>query len=515
MNNRIAALKPWVPNNAGLLLYLLFVFTFQFSNGVYMSLLGEIIGANQFYREDLSYAFQASMVGMCVVFPLLFRFKFRYLSQEILLVTSGVTLVLILVSVYTTSIPVLVVAGFFIGAFKMVGTFESFSSIQLIITPSRDFGIFFSVVYTVVLLSVQLSGLMAVYLTDHYNWQLMYYIMSGMLGLQILLVLVFLRPIRVIRKLPLVGIDWKGLVLWSMLLMTIAFVAAYGQLEDWLASEKIIYAAVLIGLLAPLVYLRTVSTRRAYILPVCFKFRNVNISVVLILLLQIFLNTSNSILSPFTAAIMKLDRVNTINLNWWVAAGILLAAVFSLVWFTKINGPFRWLFALGFTCLTLYHGLLFFCFSSAAGKEILGLPYMLRGFGNLVIYVGVAKYMMKDVSFPLFPQALFIVGLARNAIGGTMAGAAIGDLEHHKVMDYLQKLAAKTDAVTTGHMPAGALYGKFYLQSLLLAGRDIFGLVTVMGMVIVVGIIFYHFQQPFVRRMPGWNYVRKMKFYQK
>lgn len=65
--------------------------------------------------------------------------------------------------------------------------------------------------------------------------------------------------------------------------------------------------------------------------------------------------------------------------------------------------------------------------------------------------------------YGLLPQALFVVGLARNAIGSAITGSAIGDAAHHKVADYLNKLASKTDAAQTGLM-ASFICNRYYWQ---------------------------------------------------
>jgi DHA2 family multidrug resistance protein len=147
--------------------------------------------------------------------------------------------------------------------------------------------------------------------------------------------------------------------------------------------------------------------------------------------------------------------------------------------------------------------------------------------------VGVAKYMMKNVSFELFPQALFIVAIARNVLGGILFSAFIGHWSHDLVLDYISKSASKMDAVSTGaavnqiqsvaikagastieaaQAASGMLYGKVYLQSLLLAGKEIFGMVTLFGILLTFGILLYHFSKPFELKIPRWNsIIAKMK----
>lgn len=526
---RIMAFKDWVPDPLRFILFVCFALVFQFCYPVYLSLMGDVVGSEQLQREDLLYVFQASMMGMTVAFPLLFRFKFRFMSKQVMLASTIIVLITLLISVHTQSLFVLILAGFVMGFFKMIGTFECLSNVQLIITPTRDFGVFFSVVYTIVLATVQLSGFTAVYMSEIADWRMMYYLMAIILSVQILLCLILLRPFRFMKPLPFYGIDWLGILNWTALFALLSYVFIFGQTQDWFHSEKIILATILSGIAGSILLVRTVKKKRAFILPVAFGFRNVTISVLIILLLQIFLNTSGSILTPFTSAIIKLDDLHTVDLNRYVLAGILVGGAFCYYWFSKVNGPFNFIFALGFGSVTLYHGLLYWSFSTMATEEVLYWPYFFRGLGNILIYVGVAKYMMRNVGFELFPQALFVVAIARNAIGGIMLSSFIGEWSHHLVLDYVSKTASKMDAVSisggmfqqvqTGILRGGAstleaaqgasgmLYGKVYLQSLMLAGKEIFGMVTLFGILLTIGILCYHFSKPFVLKIPSWKLI--------
>jgi len=530
---RIMAFKVWVPDSLRFILLLLFALAFQFSSPTYLSLMGDVVGSEQLYKEDLLFAFQASMLGMTMAFPLLFRFKFRFTSQQTLIGSTLIVLISLLICLHTKSMSVLIIAGFVMGFFKMIGTFECLSSIQLIITPSRDFGVFFSVVYTIVLVCVQLSGFVAVYLSEIADWKLMYYLMAIVLSVQILFGLMLMRPFRFMKPLPLFGIDWLGILNWTVLFAVLTYIFIFGQTLDWFHSKKIILASLLAGIFLLLVLIRTRNKKRAFILPKVFGFRNISISIVLILFLQIFLNTSGSILTPITSAIVKLDDLHSVSLNLYILGGVLVGGIFCYYWFLKINGSFNILFALGFASVTIYHGLLYFSFSALANESIFYFPYFFRGLGNVLIYVGVAKYMMKNVSFELFPQALFIVAIARNVLGGILFSAFIGHWSHDLVLDYISKSASKMDAVSASatvnqiqsvaikagastleaaQAASGMLSGKVYLQSLLLAGKEIFGMVTMFGILLTFGILLYHFSKPFVLKIPRWNSIfAKMK----
>lgn len=513
MNQPLQCFKEFVPGWVRVALFVLFAILFQCANPVYLSLMGDIVGANQIYKEDLTFVYQVSTIGVTFIFPLLFRIKFRFTSQQILAVCSVLLALLLLNCAYTSSIPVLILCAFFIGALKMIGTFETLVSIQLIITQHKDYGMFFSVALGIVLLCGQLSATLAVILADWFDWKMIYYLAAILLGIQTLLILVLLRPFRIVKLLPLVGIDWKGIFHWSILFSLISYVITYGHVLDWYASEKITIATMAALLWLMLIGYRTYTVPRALILPQVFKLKNVQVAILVILTAQVMLNTTGSILGPFTGAVMRLDNLHSGDLNWWIAGGILTGAILGYCWFKYINGPFRIIFAAGFAALTLHHGLLYFAFSGAAGEQQLYFPYFLKGLGNILIFAAAAKYMTIGVDFDVFTQMLCYVAMFRNALGNAVAGALSSETVYHLSQDYLQKLASKMDATNlqpvARQLTSKAMYARVSREAMVLAGKEIFGQVAIFGMIVLVGLCFYHFAAPFIRTFPSWGNLYK------
>ncbi len=225
-------------------------------------------------------------------------------------------------------------------------------------------------------------------------------------------------------------------------------------------------------------------------------------------------NTGGNVLSPFMSAIMQLDSMNSVNLNVYIFFGLLAGLAFSLYWFEVRKGGFTMLFFIGFLTLACYHLLVYRNFSTSAGADMLYFPYFLRGMGNIIIYAAVAVYMMRGVPFPMFAGALFVVAVARNAIGGTISSSIISNFQHHRMVENLQKLALRVDEnqaqasslyqgvkgnllhhgasyLSAESAAAGTLYGRVYRQALLLTGSEIFGLVAFLGVVIVVLLLLY------------------------
>lgn len=229
---------------ARVLSFLFCILVFQCSGGIYLASVSEMVGATALIQEDILMAGYASFIGMTMIFPILFRLKFRFPSRTILPVVAIGLIVGNIITMSTRSLPVLAVTCFFTGALRMWGTFECFSSIQLRITPTRNFAVFFPVIYLSVFGYIQLSGLATTYLTYFYNWHYMHYLAVGLLLVVIILSQWLLRPYYLRPPLPLLGIDWLGAILWSVVLLLFAFAFNYGEYYDWFDSPYIRLALV-------------------------------------------------------------------------------------------------------------------------------------------------------------------------------------------------------------------------------------------------------------------------------
>lgn len=529
----LPAFRSYVPRYVRIFLLLAFSIVFQFSGTVYLNLTGNIAGAMQMLRENLTFLFQMTMAGITLVYPLLFRLKLRFTSQQIVIGCALVTAAMILVTLCTESIALLAVASLILGAAKMLGTFEALVSLQLIITPNRDYGVFFSVALGLVLLCGQISGIWAVHLAYESDWTAIYRIMVAANVVMATVAMVVMRHVRVAKMLPLYGIDWTGAFLWGGMLVSVTYIFSYGQVLDWWDSTRIQAATVMATVLTLLAVARMLVNRRPYISPHAFTIRSVNTAILIILVLQPFLSASGSVLGPFTSGILRMDDINIANLNWPICYGLAFGAVFSYYWFLKVSGSFKVFFITGFASLTGYYALVYFVLGGYGEASVLWLPYFLRGFGHILVFVGVGKYITRGVPFEIFTQVLCYLAMARNSIGSLIPASLISYAQYIRTADFHTKLASRIDEINPGasslyqktiakslHSGFGttdaaasagkALFIKVNQQAVLLAGKESFGLMASRGILIIVGLAAMHFSRPFISKLPSWQNVRRI-----
>lgn len=61
-----------------------FVLVFQLSGGIYLASMQQMMGATSLMHEDIMMAALASFTGISIVFPILFRLKFRFTTYGII-----------------------------------------------------------------------------------------------------------------------------------------------------------------------------------------------------------------------------------------------------------------------------------------------------------------------------------------------------------------------------------------------------------------------------------------------
>ena len=150
-------IRPWI--------YIVFLVFFQLTGCIYLGAASHVVGSTGTMTEDVMFIGLCNVIGVNMPFPLLFRFKFRFTNRQLLINAALVIAICNFLAMHTTSVPVLAALSFLAGFFKLCGTFECASNIQLWMAPGRDFQIFFPLLYIVVVGDIYLQGWMTGVLT--------------------------------------------------------------------------------------------------------------------------------------------------------------------------------------------------------------------------------------------------------------------------------------------------------------------------------------------------------------
>lgn len=497
-------LKPW--------LFIAFVVIIQFSGGVYLAAVSDMVGTTALMQEDILMAGYASLIGLAMNFAVMFRIKFRFSNRTQLLASGAVLIVANLVCAYTTSVPVLVLTCFIAGWFRMQATFACNSTIQLWLTPVRDMSVFFCYVYLLVDGAIQLSGLTTVYVAFFSQWEYMHWLIIGLLGLMMLAVTLLVRPVRAPMFIPLLGIDWIGGLLWGGFMMCFTFVCVYGNYFDWWEAAEIRMAALLGLALLAINLWRATFLHHPYVSFRALTNRNVVRATAVYLVFFTLLATEHVFEHSYAAEILGFDETNLIDLNWYVFAGIVAGCAFTYFTFARRKWRYKTMTAIGFALAAVYLAYFYFLIDYGVEKEMLFIPLFFRGAAAVVIsIVFLTSIVQSGLPFLVFPQALTVNGFTGAVMGATFGPALIGELLRHVMAKNSALLSAGiTDtSVSVAMTHVGELYGMVQKQGLVVSMKEIFGWLLMVALVsLMVILVSYSPVRPWAI-FPKWKTIRR------
>lgn len=468
--------RAWVPEKVRPLVYLAFAVIFQLTGGVYLGSLAHMRGEMSLLQEDIMMCGYAGFIGLTMPFPLLFRLKFRFHNRQMLTLCAAMIILCNMVTLYTESLPVLWAVCFLAGWFKLWGTFECFSNIQLWMAPGRDFFRFFPLLYIVILSGIECSGIMSELCCYYLTWEYAPVIIISLLTAVILLLQLLTVNFRPGRPLPLYGIDWTGLVLWSLLLMELSFIFLYGEHYNWLDGMPIRYTLAASAVTGFFCIGRMRKVRHPYIEVTSWKYSNLAPAFIIFLFICIISSSSTVLESAFSGAVVPLGRLTIA----------------------------------GMAAMTLYIFMMFFLISPETPQSRLWLPAFIRQFGYAIIFTSLTLYIQVQMPFQHFFQGLCIIGMARTVLGGAVGGAVYGYLMRYNMADQAAILGAAADATALYGMDVAAAYPQLMLQALMVSVKNLFGFTFIVSCAFLL--LMMCFDAPVRRRyvsMPDWTTVRK------
>lgn len=506
----IADVPSWVPRRVKPWIFILFVLIIQFAGGIYLAAATDMVGTTALMQEDILMAGYAQIVGMSLNFALMFRIKFRFSNRTQLLAGCIVLLAANMITYRTDSVALLVGTCFIAGWFRMQATFACNSTIQLWITPVRNMAIFFCYVYLLVDGAIQLSGLATVYTAFAGHWEDMQYIIGALLVLMIVLVYIFVKPVRTPLQIPLLGIDWLGSVLWGGFMLCFVFVCVYGDFYDWWDSVEITGATLLGVTFAGINLWRATFLRHPYITLMAMTNRNVVRVCLVYTVYFIIMGTEHVFESSYAIGILGFDQTNVADLNWAVLAGIIVGVVFTYVAFGLLRWRYKSMITIGFMLVALYLAYFYFTLDYNVEKQALVLPLFIRGVASVVIsIVCLTAIVQSGLPFLVFPQALVLNGFFVAVAGATLGPAVIGEWLSHTLARNYANLSMPLTAFDTPAMALPELTGMVRLQAMAMAMKEIYGWLLIVCLLAIIAILVSYGRLRPNAIFPKWRTVRR------
>ncbi|MBQ9638488.1 MAG: hypothetical protein IJV22_02900 [Bacteroidales bacterium] len=473
--SQLPMFKDWVAAWLRFPLLLVLPFIYQCSNPLYMNIAGEVISDTGLRTDDVMMCGFACILGITVTFPLLFRLKFRFTTRQILLISSSSIIALSLLAEHIHLLPLLVVICFLFGIFKVWGTFECMSSMMQIISPNMHLAPFLTVVFLAVFGGVELGGLASTWICYHYTWHHITYALIGVHLLVILSAWLLMQDFRFKAPVPLRGIDWIGMALWSLFLIGLTAVFVYGETLEWMHSPSLV-ACLAMSIVALGLNLRRMHRiEEPFIAPHCFGYRRLWPIMVLFFVSGILLSSQSVLQNVLTGYILHYEAISSVGLNWAILAGVVAGCYIGKWGLTGMGWNYKQLTFLSMLITTMYVAAMRFLISSTTPLIALALPCFFSGVGHALIFVVLTTYVESNTPFEHRFMMLTVLGLVRTGIASPIGAALFSHLLH---------------AQTAYHMPLTGSHPAAVMVSL----RNLYAFAVLIGLLTLIIILASRFE---------------------
>lgn len=480
-------LRPWI--------FIIFIVVIQLNNGWYLGSLMNLAGSFSFTTEEVMMVGMSAVVGACVAFPFLFRFKFRFTNKQLLLFWFSVHIVCNIMLITLRSVPLLCIFSFFSGFSKLTNTFECASNVQLWVAPKRDFRLWFPFMYVMVFGNMALNQWLCVNVNYTFgSWKMMHWMMIGLMLCLWLTAFCLLRNVRFMPKKPLKGMDWMGALLWVLMMIEGVWIFTFGEYYNWWDGQVFRVVVLMFALTLFFAIYRMLHCRHPYIEPAVFSYRIFIPVLLMFAMAEIFNGTPKALQNVFTSGAMGWGSVASSQFSLYELIGCALACLFALHWYKTFHLTELYkLMGLGFVCLVAYHVMMYFMIAPDINIQKMILPVILRNFGYILVQLVLTLYITDTVSGPHIFQCLVVVGFVRN---GFFASITAGTLNF-----FLR--GAKASAATYALPYQG-------LDALLVPVKQMLGWICLLGIAFLF--IYFLFDLAYFRsgfrKLLYWRYVR-------
>lgn len=504
--------KDWVPPRLRFWLYMAFGFLYQYVGSINTSYSNQIVSEIALLNEDIQMAGYCTLGGITVCFPVMYRLKFYMYTRQLFFVSA---IGIIICNALTMSVtePWMIWGLAFIAGFcKMLGMFGCTSVFRLCVTPSRNYAVFFPVVYIMVCGGTYLSGITTAYLTYYGNWRLMNLFVIALMMIHCGIVYFMMKPDhRPGPFLSLKGVDFIGLFLWSAFLISGMWLFTYGEHYDWWTSSTIWHATGITLAFFAAALCRSKFHEKPYLPLSIFKFRSVQHLMLLLLGVGILQAAPKLLQSIYLSSVLKYDSLNTISLNWPILYGVVVGSLLAFATFVKWHWGFKKYFIVALMLLTFYEVSMYFLIDGDTNREAFFIPLFAFGVSEVMIGSASNVYLSQSLPFSHFFFGLNSIGYIRCGIGTALGSATVQRLYNWSISKNSLNAADNMDGtVMPFDLPSWSdTMAVISKQAVMISIKECYGYMTAIGIVMMMLIIIHHYRLPVIRLLPGMAAIRQ------
>jgi len=506
--------REWVPVWLKATVGVMILVPIMIANGAYSGSNIDISGFLGVLSEDINMAYYAASAGMAIGYLVTPKVRPVATVKTILLIALSGQVILSIICAETNHMEVIMVCSFLIGYLKTFSLVEVFAILMPIFSPSNTRNEFYAKYLPISLACGQLSLILTAELAYIYRWQYMYYFMVMLLLVAIIATLSTMRYTRKLDRIPFKDIDWISLFLVSVCYMCIIFFTTYGKTKDWLASETIVITIVL-SIITGWLFVRRQFSEHPFLDLSLLKNRSSATVYTLSFVLMFFVSFS-ILVSSYTTSVLQLDNTHVNRLYFFMLPGFVIGGGLTYYFFIK-EIRMAWLIFIGFGCLTLSTGLLYFLVTPDGLYENLFILMFLRGVGMMVLFAAFSIYGIAGLNAKQITYNGFFIVSARSALAPAVGASILTNwlnvlqqknimllsagVDTQNVTAMSQFSASVKSALTQGRsieeaqqLATSALYRQVQIQSYIVSIKTIAGWMLILGIILLIGIILYFFR---------------------
>ena len=481
-------LRPW--------LYLLCAFCFQMSGTMYGGNIAHFMGETCLMRSDVVMITLCGVVGLNMPFPFLFRLKFRFTNRQLLMNAAIVVGVCNILVTVTHCVPLLCVISYISGFFKLCGTFECMSNVQLWMTHRRDMKIFFPALYTFVLGNMSLSPWLSLQLTYIYqDWHMMNWLMAGVMLCVALFIYLCTHPFRFMKPIPFVNMDILGMLLWSAVMIEIIFLFNYGEFYNWWQGRPFRVMSILTPLTLWCAIERSRHLENPYIMPEAWMYKRLIPLLCLFALMELSNSVPKVLQNGYLGGVLHYGSMQTCTTYLVEVFAAVAGCTFILWWIKILRRKYTHLLIIGTFAMQIYQASLYLMVSPGLNLESLYAPIWFRVFGSSIFFTVLTIYLYDLMSVKHFFMSLTIVGMIRNGVMDTVCSGVYSFLLRHQVAENLSR---------------GLPYDG--MQAMLVSTKQLYGITCITSALVLAAFIAWNIQpvRSTMKRFPPWKTIGKM-----
>ncbi len=499
--------KGWVPHRVRFWSVVMMAFFFQCVTGVYTASLTQMVGEMGYLSEDVTMGSYAALIGLNMIFPILFRLKFGFFTRQLWFIASGVVIACSVGMYYIDCPWVMWILCYIAGFAKMLGMFGCISTVQLNFTPTRSFAVFLPIIYLLVWGGVECSGLASAYICYFASWRQMFALTIVLMLIVAAITYYMMKPDhRSGPPVPLKGIDWLGLVLWSSMFMVGTWVFTFGEHYDWWDSIEIWRATWIFLFLLAASLLRSWLAKEPFISLKAFQYPCSWQLLVMLFVFAMVMASYHSLFSTFAGGVLGMDYLSLVKFNYPEIYGFILGAI--LAYFVKVR--WKWslkqIFFLIFFLAGYHLACIYWMIDPSTSTEMLYIPAFVYGVTLVMIETYATFYLSQDIPFfPYFFTNICIIGFARCGFGSAGAGAVVERLFSWCAAKNFMTSSSAIDGL--GFMGRDAI-SLLSTEALMQAIKETYGYLLLVVLIVLVLILGANFKTEITRLVPNVSTVR-------